>query len=165
MKHYGMFYLDGQWVEAPAAARFTLINPATETPYATLALGNADDVDRAVGAARRAFASFGETTKAERIALLERVVEEFEAREEDIMAAVSLEMGAPRSLKAHTRTGIEAFRQAISSMAWAKAYGSFLMDASTIGSVLLTPTSSAACLIRPRCLFPVHHPFRSTATA
>ena len=113
MKHYGMFYLDGQWVEAPAAARFTLISPATETPYATLALGNADDVDRAVGAARRAFASFGETTKAERIALLERVVEEFEAREEDIMAAVSLEMGAPRSLKAHTRTGIEAFRQAI----------------------------------------------------
>lgn len=113
MKHYGMFYLDGRWVEAPVAARFTLINPATETPYATLALGSADDVDRAVGAARRAFASFGETTKAERIALLERVVEEFEAREEDIMAAVSLEMGAPRSLKAHTRTGIEAFRQAI----------------------------------------------------
>ncbi|CAN7480056.1 aldehyde dehydrogenase family protein [Variovorax sp. LjRoot84] len=113
MNHYGMFYLDGQWVEAPGAARFTLVNPATEAPHATVSLGSSDDVDRAVGAARKAFASFSNTTKAERIALLERVVMEFEAREDDIMAAVSLEMGAPRGMKAHTRTGIEAFRQAI----------------------------------------------------
>lgn len=113
MNHYGMFYLDGQWVEAPGAARFTLVNPATEAPHATVSLGSSDDVDRAVGAARKAFASFSNTTKAERIALLERVVMEFEAREDNIMAAVSLEMGAPRGMKAHTRTGIEAFRQAI----------------------------------------------------
>ena len=113
MKNYGMFYLDGQWFEAPGSARFTLVNPATEEAYATVSLGSAADVDRAVGAARRAFPAFSSTTKDERLALLERVVKEFEAREDEIMAAVSLEMGAPRNLKAHTRTGIEAFRQAI----------------------------------------------------
>ena len=113
MNNYGMFYLDGQWVDAPGSSRFTLVNPATETPYGTVSLGSSEDVDRAVGAARRAFGSFSNTTKDERIALLERVVEEFEAREEDILAAVSLEMGAPRNMKAHTRTGVEAFRQSI----------------------------------------------------
>ena len=113
MKNYGMFYLDGQWVDAPGSSRFTLVNPATETPYGTVSLGSSEEVDRAVRAARKAFASFSTTTKDERIALLERVVQEFEAREDNILAAVSLEMGAPRNMKAHTRTGVEAFRQAI----------------------------------------------------
>ncbi|HSV77691.1 MAG TPA: aldehyde dehydrogenase family protein [Ramlibacter sp.] len=113
MKHYGMFYVDGQWVEAPGSTLFTLVDPATEMPYATVALGTTDDIDRAVRAARRAFATFSNSSRAERLALFERVVQEFEAREDAIMAAVSQEMGAPKSMKAHTRTGIEAFRQAL----------------------------------------------------
>ena len=65
----------------------------------------------AVAAARRAFPAFSSTGKTERLALLERIVREFEAREDAIMAAVSREMGAPRAMKAHTRTGVEAFKQ------------------------------------------------------
>ena len=113
MKHYGRFYIDGEWVDPVEPRSFELINPATERPFGTISLGNAEDVDRAVKAARRVFPLFSSTTKAERIDMLERIVAKFEAREEDVMAAISLEMGAPRSLKGHTATALAAFKQAI----------------------------------------------------
>ncbi|HSW18432.1 MAG TPA: aldehyde dehydrogenase family protein [Ramlibacter sp.] len=113
MEHHGNFYIDGQWAAPPRSTSFTLINPVTEQAFATIALGEPADVDSAVAAARRAFPAFSSTGKAERLALLERIVREFEAREDAIMAAVSREMGAPRAMKAHTRTGVEAFKQAI----------------------------------------------------
>ena len=113
MQHYGSFYIDGQWVDTPEAPRFTLINPADEQAFASISLGNVEHVNQAVRAARRAFPAFSNTSKAERIALLERIVQEFEARADQIMAAVSQEMGAPRNMTAHTGTGIAAFKQAI----------------------------------------------------
>jgi aldehyde dehydrogenase (NAD+) len=99
MKHYGNFYIDGSWVDAPSATAFVLVDPATEQPFASISLGSAEDVDRAVQAARRAFPAFSATSKAERLAMLERIVREFEAREDQILAAVSAEMGAPRGMK------------------------------------------------------------------
>jgi aldehyde dehydrogenase (NAD+) len=116
MKHYGSFYIDGNWVEAPAASPFVLINPANEQPFASIGMGTATDVDHAVAAARRAFPAFSETSREERLVMLERIVAEFEAREDQILAAVSAEMGAPRSMKAHTRTGIDAFKQTIATL-------------------------------------------------
>ena len=59
MKHYGQFYIDGQWVDPVSSTRtFELVNPATEATFATIALGSAEDVDRAVKAARQAFLPF-----------------------------------------------------------------------------------------------------------
>jgi aldehyde dehydrogenase (NAD+) len=113
MKTYPKFYIDGEWVEPLGSRTFELINPATEAPFASVSLGSVEDVDRAVKAARRAFPAFSSTTKAERIALFERIVEAFLAREDDIMAAITLEMGAPKSLKAQTRSGLEQLKQAI----------------------------------------------------
>jgi aldehyde dehydrogenase (NAD+) len=113
MKHYGKFYIDGQWVDPLGSKTFELVNPATETPFATISLGTSEDVDRAVKAARSAFPSFSSTGKGERIALLQRIVDAFQARDGDLMAAITLEMGAPKSLKAQTSTALEAFKQAI----------------------------------------------------
>lgn len=113
MKHYGKFYIDGEWVKPFGTQTFELENPATETPFASISLGNAQDVDRAVKAARAAFPTFSQTSKSERIALLERIIEVFEAREADLMAAASEEMGAPRSLSIITRAALDAFKQAI----------------------------------------------------
>ena len=113
MKNHGKFYIDGEWVDPLGSKTFELINPATETPFANVSLGTAEDVDRAVKAARRAFPSFSSTAKGERIALLQRIVEAFQAREDDIMAAITLEMGAPKSLKMQTSTALTAFKQAI----------------------------------------------------
>ena len=113
MKHYGQFYIGGEWVDPVRSTLFELINPANEKPSVTVSLGSAEDVDRAVSAARKAFPAFSSATKAERLALLQRIVEVFQAREDDIMAAITMEMGAPKTLRAQTGTALAAFKQAI----------------------------------------------------
>ncbi len=68
------FYIDGRWVDPVEARPFDVIDPATEAPIARIALGSEKDVDLAVSAARRAFRSYAETTREDRIALLEAIV-------------------------------------------------------------------------------------------
>lgn len=95
MDHTQQFYIDGTWVDPDSSATLEVVNPATEKPIATIALGNETDVDRAVRAARRAFDTFSTTTREERIALLEQIVAVYKRRMGDVAEAVSDEMGAP----------------------------------------------------------------------
>jgi aldehyde dehydrogenase (NAD+) len=88
-------YIDGQWVDSEGGRTHQVINPATEQPVTEVTLGSAADVDKAVAAARRAFATFSQTSVAERAQLLERVIEAYKARIPDLAKAVSEEMGAP----------------------------------------------------------------------
>ncbi|GAA4353933.1 aldehyde dehydrogenase family protein [Variovorax defluvii] len=112
MKSYNQFYIDGEWVDAVQSRRsFKLVNPATEEVFAEIALGDEHDVDRAVKAARRAFASFSQTTPAERAALLRRIAETMGRREADLMAAATQEMGTPLSSVSHARLSVEQFKQ------------------------------------------------------
>ncbi|WP_066733108.1 aldehyde dehydrogenase family protein [Cupriavidus sp. D384] len=113
MKTFDKFYIGGEWVEPVGTRSFELVNPATEAPFAKVRLGEVADVDRAVAAARRAFESFSVTSKAERIALLERIVAVFATRQSELMNAISEEMGAPLSLTGQTSTALQAFKQAI----------------------------------------------------
>src|SRR5262249_7449581 len=48
--------IDGEWVEAASGQTFETLNPATEEVLAEIAYGQAEDIDRAVKAARKAFA-------------------------------------------------------------------------------------------------------------
>src|SRR5262245_2110627 len=81
---------------APAvAARLDVIDPSTEEAYTAISAGTAQDVNRAVAAAKAAFPAFSQTTKAERLQLLRRILEAYNERYEDIAQAVSQEMGAP----------------------------------------------------------------------
>jgi len=89
------FYIDGAWVEPLGPERRTLIDPATEQPYGEVADGGTADIDRAVRAARAAFATYSVTDRAERLALLRRVIEAYKARYEDLAQALSRELGAP----------------------------------------------------------------------
>jgi len=115
MVNNAKFYIDGAWVDPIEPHALSVINPATEEPIAEISLGSAADVDRAVKAARAAFPTYSRTTRAERIALLERVVEAYQARYDDIAGAISLEMGAPAWLatKAQAATGLGHLRQMI----------------------------------------------------
>ncbi len=72
-----------------------VINPATEQQIATVSLGSSADVDLAVKAARTAFDSFGYSNRAERLALLERLLEVYNDRYQEMAEAISQEMGAP----------------------------------------------------------------------
>ena len=99
MRDYLKFFIDGEWVEPSGGAEpLDVINPANEEVCGHIALGNDEDVDRAVKAARKAFASFSRSSREERIALLERIGEEYKKRFGDFTAAVTEEMGAPASL-------------------------------------------------------------------
>ena len=109
------FYIDGAWVDPVEPRPLDVINPATEEAVATISLGSAKDVDRAVKAARAAFPAFSRTSKADRIALLQRIIEAYKARYDDIAKAISLEMGAPAWLatKAQAATGLGHLNQMI----------------------------------------------------
>ncbi|WP_434051287.1 MAG: aldehyde dehydrogenase family protein [Roseibium sp.] len=89
------FYIDGSWVDPSKARDLEVVNPATEKPVAVISLGSAEDVDRAVAAARRAFVSWSETSVDERAALLQKIIEIYERRSAEVDEAIRLEMGAP----------------------------------------------------------------------
>jgi len=97
MRVYDRHFIGGSWIESAGRETRTVINPATEEAVAWLTLGNAQDVDTAVTAARDAFERYGARPVADRIQLLERIVGEYQARAGDLAKAVSEEMGAPIS--------------------------------------------------------------------
>jgi aldehyde dehydrogenase (NAD+) len=92
------FYIDGKWVSPTETHDLEVINPASEEPIATISLGSAVDVDRAVGAAKRAFESYSETALKDRLALLTRIIEVYQSRMDEMAETISREMGAPISL-------------------------------------------------------------------
>ena len=87
------FYVDGQWVAPAAPASLDVINPATEDVAGQISLGSAADVDRAVAAARRAFPAYSSTGREERLALLQRIIEGYEARIGELARAMTAERG------------------------------------------------------------------------
>jgi acyl-CoA reductase-like NAD-dependent aldehyde dehydrogenase len=89
------FYIDGQWVAPSAPRTLDVINPATEAVAGVISLGSAADVDRAVAAAQRAFAGYSRSTREERVALLQSVIDAYQRRMDDMAHAISAEMGAP----------------------------------------------------------------------
>ncbi|WP_010138519.1 aldehyde dehydrogenase family protein [Oceanicola sp. S124] len=99
------FYINGQWV-APATARdHQVIDPSTEEPCAVISLGSAEDADRAVAAARAAFPAWMATDPAERIALVEKFLEIYERRKDEMARAISMEMGAPIDMATASQWG------------------------------------------------------------
>ncbi|HNS87668.1 MAG TPA: aldehyde dehydrogenase family protein, partial [Parvularculaceae bacterium] len=104
MRDLTKFYIDGEWVEPHGKGKLDVINPATETPFAKISLGDASDVDRAVKAARAAFESYSNTSIAERKALLQRIIDEYLKRNEEMARAITEEMGAPKGLALHAQS-------------------------------------------------------------
>ncbi|NQY82994.1 MAG: aldehyde dehydrogenase family protein, partial [Alphaproteobacteria bacterium] len=98
MKEYTNFYIDGQWVAPVKPTMIDVINPATEKAYAKIALGTAADVDRAVSAARTAFATYSETSVSERLAMLSHIVKVYQKCYDEMAQTISQEMGAPITL-------------------------------------------------------------------
>jgi aldehyde dehydrogenase (NAD+) len=100
------FYIDGGWVDPIEPKELKVINPATEAVAGVISMGTAQDVDRAVSAARRAFDSYSRTAPAERLALLERILAAYKAHYDEIALAISIEMGAPITLSKGAQTAI-----------------------------------------------------------
>ncbi|MDA3656528.1 aldehyde dehydrogenase family protein [Mycobacterium xenopi] len=100
MREYLKFYIDGRWVDPVRPQPFDVENPATEQVSGRISLGSGDDVDAAVTAARRAFASWSQSSREERLELMQAILAEYQRRADDLAEAVTEEMGAPPSLAA-----------------------------------------------------------------
>ena len=145
MENSSKFYIDGKWVEPASKNTSDLIDPATEKVYATVAMGGAEDIDRAVKAARRAFSTYSKTTIEERIELLQKIYAAFVKREADIASTVTQEVGMPISVssgflldwcKLHTQETIEILRD----YAFAEKLGTTTVYKEPIGVVgMITP--------------------------
>lgn len=139
------FYIDGAWIEPIGGRVIDVINPATEAPAGQVALGTAADVDKAVAAARRAFESFGTASVGARLALLDRIIEAFQARLPDLAKAISLEIGAPDWLAEQMQAvlGLIAFqnaRRALAEYNFSEQEGSSRIIKEPIGvCALITP--------------------------
>jgi aldehyde dehydrogenase (NAD+) len=153
------FYIDGAWVPPAKPATRDVINPATEQSIGKISMGSAEDVDRAVKAARKAFTTFSRTTPAERIALLENIVRVYKTRQDELAQTISTEMGAPiwLSKAAQATSGLGHFNQAISvlkSFAFEEARGRTMVIREPVGVCgLITPwnwpINQIACKVAP----------------
>lgn len=140
-------YIGGRWITPEQSVDiFEAINPATEEVCARVALCTPREADAAVQAARAAFAAWSQTPLDARIALVERLIAVFERRYDEMVRAITTEMGAPHDLShnsqaecgpGHLRDTIRAAR----AMEWERPIGSgALLVHEAIGAcVLITP--------------------------
>ena len=101
------FYINGKWVKPFKKNDFPVINPSNEETFATISLGSKEDTDAAIKAAKNSFNSWKETSKAERIKLLEKLLENYKKRFDEMAEAMSLEMGSPidYAISTHAASG------------------------------------------------------------
>jgi aldehyde dehydrogenase (NAD+) len=159
MKDCRQFYIDGKWVAPAKVHDLPVLNPATEEPIATISLGTAADVDKAVAAAKRAFPSFAETSREERLALLQKIIEVYQAHYEEMAETISREMGAPiwLSRAAQAAAGLGHFFEmanVLGRFEFEELRGSTLIRREPIGVCgLITPwnwpVNQIACKVAP----------------
>ena len=89
------FYINGKWTAPIKSNDFQVINPSNEEPCAIISLGGAADVNSAVKAAKEAFSSWSQTSKDEKISLIQKLYEIYKSRWSEMAESISLEMGAP----------------------------------------------------------------------
>jgi len=89
------FYINGKWVKPLKANDLEVIDPSNEKSFAKISLGSKEDTDKAIKAAKNAFVKWKETTKKERITLLEKLLKIYKKRFEEMATTISTEMGAP----------------------------------------------------------------------
>ena len=98
MREYLKFYIDGQWVDPVEPKTADVVNPATEEVSGRISLGSVADIDKAVAAARRAFAMWSETSVADRLDLLKAIKAEYERRSQELERELLWPLLQPRSL-------------------------------------------------------------------
>ncbi|WP_411843162.1 aldehyde dehydrogenase family protein [Salinicoccus sp. HZC-1] len=145
MKNHTKQYINGEWVDSASGETIDVINPATGEAFGKIANGNAEDVDKAVEAAHDVYIEFRNTPVEERCAMLDRIVTEYEKRKDDLIEAITDELGSPidKSEKVHYQMGLNHFaaaRDALDTFQFEEQRGDNLIVKEAIGvSGLITP--------------------------
>lgn len=159
MREYLEFYIGGEWVYPVELRLLDVENPATERVCGRIALGSSADVDRAVAAARAAFEGWSQSSREDRLDLLQSLLDEYRRRSADLAEAVTEEMGAPPALAAgpqvqmglgHLVTAIDVLK----NFCFAESRGTTLVVKEPIGVCgLITPwnwpINQIACKVFP----------------
>jgi len=127
------FYINGQWVAPKNAKNIEVIDPSTEKSCAIISLGRVNDIDAAVISAKKAFESWGFTTKDQRVELLEKLYVVNKKRWADVAKAITLEMGAPKDFSSELQTGtgashIKSFTRYLKEFNFEKVLGNHAKD-------------------------------------
>ncbi|WP_319434432.1 aldehyde dehydrogenase family protein [Mycobacterium sp. RTGN5] len=159
MREYLKFYIDGQWVDPVELRTLDVDNPTLEQVAGKIAIGSEADVDKAVKAARKAFGAWSQSTREERLDVLQAILAEYQKRAGDLADAVHEEMGAPPSLAsnsqvmmgvAHLATAIDVLK----NYSFEEPHGATMVVKEPIGVCgLITPwnwpINQIACKVFP----------------
>lgn len=105
MENSKQFYINGAWVDPIAGTDFDVINPSSEEAYAQISLGGEADTNAAIAAAKEAFKTWPKSTKAERLELMESILEVYTRRSDEMGETISKEMGAPIEMAKMAQSG------------------------------------------------------------
>ncbi|MCZ2499894.1 aldehyde dehydrogenase family protein, partial [Xylophilus sp. Kf1] len=135
----------GEWVDSASGETIDVINPATEEVMGKIAKGNEEDVNKAVDAADKVYLEFRHSSVEERRELLDKIVKEYQNRKNDLIEAITDELGAPLSVSenVHYQMGLNHFtaaRDALDSFQFEEQRGDDLVVKEAIGVAgLVTP--------------------------
>ena len=104
MKHL-QFYINGTWsLPKDKDNSIEVIDPSTERSVAEVYMASNTDVDLAVQAASKSLHSWSQTTLATRVSLMEKFLEDYKKRYDEVAKAISTEMGAPIDMSYEIQT-------------------------------------------------------------
>ena len=139
------FFVDGRWVPATGRAPIPVIDPATEEQVGSVPAGVEEDIDRAVVAARAAFAGWASTVPADRAALLSAAADALEARTDEVALLISSEMGTPLAFSKAVQVGnpvrvLRSYAEILSTYSFEEQIANSLVVKEPIGVVgAITP--------------------------
>ncbi len=145
MENYSKFYIDGLWVDPVTPNTIEVINPATEEAIAQISMGSKADVDKAVAAAKAAFPKFAKWSINDRVALLERIADLYDARFDEIAEVITREMGTTITFSKEEQTPMGG----IHFRATANALKNFPMEKEEDGVILRYEPIGVCGLITP----------------
>ena len=119
------FYINGSWVQSLDGRSFPVLDPATECAFATITLGGTKDAEVAIAAAKEAFPAWSLTSPDERSSCLQKLLDIYIKRNDEMGATISTEMGAPIDMALRDQAGagvghLKSFIRALGTMKFQK---------------------------------------------
>jgi aldehyde dehydrogenase (NAD+) len=138
-------FIDGGWVEPAGAGTIDVINPATEEVIGIIPEGTPEDADRAVRAARAAFASWSAVDPHERAGLCAAIGAKLTERADELAVLITGELGMPLEQARAIQAGLPALNfssmtDIVDEVAWREEVGNSLVVREPVGVVAaITP--------------------------
>src|SRR6202790_4346880 len=145
-------YIDGAFVESHGREVIDIIKPTNRKVIARVTLGDEEDTRRAIAAAKRAFATYGRSTKEERAKILRQLHKAASARIDDLTAAMVEEYGGVVQFAGLiVQSGIDAFlaaEKALQEMEWTRSWDKTTVTLEPVGVAgLITAWNANALFI------------------